>query len=137
MTDNLPLPRGLGWRRLLARLVLWFERLLPPLLPAARVGGVYLCLALLDLPTLLPWWGHAALLAATIATMVVLLWRGFRLVMAPDATAADRRLEKDSGLSHRPLAALSDRPASDDPISLALWRAHVTRALARALRLRL
>jgi uncharacterized protein (TIGR02302 family) len=137
MTDNLPLPRGLGWRRLLARLVLWFERLLPPLLPTARVGGVYLCLALLDLPTLLPWWGHAALLAATIATMVILLWRGFRLVMAPDATVADRRLERDSGLSHRPLAALRDRPASDDPVSLALWRAHVARALARALRLRL
>ena len=52
-------------------------------------------------------------------------------------TAADRRLERDSGLTHRPLAALSDRPATDDPTSLALWRAHVARGLARARRLHL
>jgi uncharacterized protein (TIGR02302 family) len=46
-------------------------------------------------------------------------------------------LERDSGLSHRPLAALTDRPATDDPTSLALWRAHVARVLARVRRLRL
>ena len=38
---------------------------------------------------------------------------------------------------HRPLAALTDRPATDDPTSLALWRAHVARGLARVRRLRL
>ncbi len=31
-------PPGLGWRRLLARVVLWFERLLPALLPAAQIA---------------------------------------------------------------------------------------------------
>jgi len=132
-----PLPPGLRWRRLLARLILWFERLLPALLPAARVAGVFLCIALLDLPAMLPWWAHAALLAATVAAIVVLLWRGLRHLNPPDATAADRRLERDSGLSHRPLAALTDRPAIDDPTSIALWRAHVARGLARARNLRL
>ena len=133
----LPTPPGLGWRRLIARAVLWFERLLPALLPAARVAGVFLCAALLDLLPLLPWWAHAALLAGTGVAIVVLLWRGLAGLVPPDATAADRRLERDSGLFHRPLAALSDRPATNDPTSLALWRAHVIRGLAGARRLRL
>src|SRR4029079_4709211 len=67
-------PPGLGWRRLLARTVLWFERLLPALLPAARVAGVFLCLALLDLLPMLPWWLHAVVLGASGAAIVALLW---------------------------------------------------------------
>src|SRR5476651_540003 len=101
-------PPGLGWRRWLARLILWFERLLPALLPAARIAGVFLCAALLDLPGLLPWWAHLGLLAGTVAAILVLLWRGSRHLRAPDAADGDRRLERDSGLSHRPLAALTD-----------------------------
>ena len=130
-------PDGLGWRRVLARLVPWFERLLPALLPASRVVGLFLCAALLDLPGMLPWWAHIALLAGTALAVLVLAWRGIAGMVPPDALAADRRLERDSGLFHRPLAALTDRPASDDPVSLALWRAHVTRVLAHARRLRL
>ena len=137
MTDQTHVPSGLGWRRALARLVLWFERLLPALLPAARVAGLFICAALLDLPPLLPWWAHAALLAAVAGTIGFLLWRGFARLRPPDAAAADRRLENDSGLTHRPLAALSDPPVTTDPASLALWRAHVARGLARVRRLRL
>jgi uncharacterized protein (TIGR02302 family) len=130
-------PPGLGWRRLLARAVLWFERLLPALLPAATVAGVFLCVALLDLLPMLPWWAHAGVLIGTGLAMLALLWRGLSRLTPPDATAADRRLEQDSGLTHRPLAALTDRPATSDPTSLALWRAHVARGLARVRRLRL
>ncbi|MSP00332.1 MAG: DUF4175 family protein [Acetobacteraceae bacterium] len=137
MTEMPPGPAGLRWRRLLARVVLWFERLVPALLPAARVAGVFVCAALLDLPPLLPWWGHVALLAGTATAIVTLLWRGLIRLAPPGATAADRRLERDSGLTHRPLAALSDKPATDDPTSLALWRIHVARGLARVRRLRL
>ncbi len=133
----IPPPTGLGWRRALARVVLWFERLLPALLPAARVAGVFLCAALLDVLPMLPWWARAGLLGATSIAFVLLLWRGVSGIAAPDKTAADRRLERDSGLLHRPLAALTDRPAITDPISLALWRAHVERGLAAARRLRL
>ena len=86
---------------------------------------------------MLPWWAHAGVLAATGLAMLALLWRGLSGLTPPDATAADRRLEQDSGLTHRPLAALSDRPATSDPTSLALWRAHVARSLAPVRRLRL
>ncbi len=137
MTDAPLEPPGLRWRRILARLVLWFERLLPAVLPAACVAGVFLCAALLDLPPLLPWWAHTAVLAALCGAIGFLLWRGLSGLARPDANAADRRLEQDSGLSHRPLAALSDRPANDDPIGMALWRAHVARGLARIGHLRL
>jgi uncharacterized protein (TIGR02302 family) len=141
MTDPVPvpppLPPGLRWRRLLARVVLWFERLLPALLPASQVAGVFLCAALLDLPGLLPWWCHLGLLAGVAVAMIVLLWRGLSRLIPPNAIAGDRRLERDSGLSHRPLAALTDPPAIGDPTSLALWRAHVARGLAHARRLRL
>ena len=137
MIDPLPEPQGLRWRRYLARAVLWFERLVPALLPAARIAGLFLCAALLDLPPLLPWWAHAAVLTATGAAILVLLWRGLSRLARPDATAADRRLERDSGLNHRPLAALADKPVNGDPVSLALWRAHVARGLAHVRRLRL
>ena len=93
MSEPSPIPPGLGWRRRLARCVLWFERVLPALLPAARVLGIFLCVALLDLLPLLPWWLHAAALAATAVAIVVLLWRGLARIVPPDAIAADRRLE--------------------------------------------
>ena len=130
-------PRGLGPRRTLARLILWWERLLPAVLPAAGVAGVFLALALLDVPKMLPWWGHAALLAVTGLAIAGLLWHGLSRLIRPSRDAADRRLERDSGLTHRPLAVLDDPPAIADPASLGLWRAHVARSLAKAGQLRL
>jgi uncharacterized protein (TIGR02302 family) len=86
---------------------------------------------------MITWWAHAGILAATGVAILVLLLRGLAGLEPPDALAGDRRLEHDSGLSHRPLAALTDRPAIDDATSLALWRVHVARGLARVRRLRL
>ena len=51
--------------------------------------------------------------------------RGLRRIGAPSETDADRRLERDSGLRHRPLAVLQDRPAVSG--AEALWAAHVAR----------
>jgi uncharacterized protein (TIGR02302 family) len=56
----------------------------------------------------------------------------------PAATDALRRLDRGSGLRHRPATAIADELAATtkDPYSLALWNAHVARALqvARALK---
>ncbi len=111
-------------RRLLARAAILFEALWPALWPAAAAIGLFLCAALLDLPPLLPVWLHLVLLAAVVAVVIVLLVRGLRSVRLPDDRAADRRLESRSGLIHRPLSVLTDRPAATDALGAAIWQAH-------------
>jgi uncharacterized protein (TIGR02302 family) len=132
--------RRLGSRRALARLAILFEHVWPALWPAIGVAGLFVCAALLDLPLLLPPWAHIALLAVTGLLVVGLLVRGLRGIAAPDDVAADRRLEVGSGLSHRPLAVLTDRPAQGgngpDTAGVALWRVHVARTVRSVRRLR-
>jgi uncharacterized protein (TIGR02302 family) len=132
--------RRLTSRRALARAAILFERIWPALWPAIGVAGVFVCAALLDLPRLLSPWAHIVLLAITGLMILGLLIRGLYGIAAPDDKAADRRLEVASGLSHRPLAVLTDRPSrgrlGPDTASVALWQAHVTRAVRQVRRLR-
>ncbi len=132
--------RRLAGRRALARIAILFERVWPALWPALGVAGLFVCVALLDLLVLLPPWAHIGLLAGTGLLIAGLLVRGLRGIAAPDDIAADRRLELASGLSHRPLAVLTDRPASGnrvpDAASVTLWRMHVARAVQQVRRLR-
>ncbi len=134
MTDPAPHPwrqdlRRLAGRRLLARAALLFEALWPALWLPSAVVGVFLCAALLNLPGLLPNGLHFAVLAAVVVATLVLLVRGFRHIRLPDDHAADRRLETESGLTHRPLSVLTDKPATADAVGLALWQVHAARAL--------
>jgi uncharacterized protein (TIGR02302 family) len=131
MTDPAPLLRRLAGRRFLARAALLFEAVWPALWPPAAVAGVFLCLALLGLPPLLPGWLHLIVLALFLVVFLGLLVRGLGGITVPDDRAADRRLEGQSGLLHRPLSVLTDTPAVADPVGLALWKAHATRALAQ------
>jgi uncharacterized protein (TIGR02302 family) len=108
-----------------------FEALWPALWPAVAVAGIFLCAALLNLPSLLPAWLHLGLLAAVAAVILLLLVKGLRSITVPTDRAADRRLEARSGLVHRPLSVLTDKPATTDALSLALWKAHAARALAQ------
>ena len=64
-----------------------------------------------------------------------LLVHGLRRIRLPDDRAADRRLETRSGLLHRPLSVLTDKPATADSVGLALWQAHAARAAAQIGRL--
>lgn len=137
MTDPAPLLRRLTLRRTLARLAILFERVWPAIWPALGVVGVFLIVALLDLPSLLPAWLHIAMLAAFGGGAAILLWLGLRGIASPNLAAADRRLEMASGLTHRPLSVLSDRPASQDEAGQALWQAHVARAAAQIRHLRI
>jgi uncharacterized protein (TIGR02302 family) len=134
--DLNPLLRRLAGRRALARLVILFERVWPALWPPLGVLGAFLCVALLDLPRALPPLAHSFLLAATAMVFGGLLVRGLRSIRRPDDAAADRRLETASGLRHRPLAVLTDRPAQRDAAGLALWQAHLARAISQINRLR-
>jgi uncharacterized protein (TIGR02302 family) len=135
MSDPAPLLRRLAGRRLLARAALLFEAAWPALWPPAAVLGLFLGAALLGLPPLLPIWLHLILLALVLAAFLGLLVRGLRDITFPDDRAADRRLEGESGLQHRPLSVLSDTPAMTDPVGVALWKTHAARALAQIGRL--
>jgi uncharacterized protein (TIGR02302 family) len=132
--------RRLTNRRALARAAILFERIWPALWPAIGIAGLFICAALLDLPRLLPPWAHIGLLAITLLLVIGLLVRGLSGIAAPDDRAADRRLEVASGLSHRPLAVLTDRPSrgrlGPDTAAVALWQVHVMRAVRQVRRLR-
>jgi uncharacterized protein (TIGR02302 family) len=135
MNDPAHLSRRLAGRRFLARSAILFEALWPALWPPLAVAGVFLCLALLNLPPLLPGWLHVGLLAFVVVAILGLLIRGIRKIRLPDDQAADRRLETRSGLIHRPLSVLTDRPSTADSVGLALWQAHARRAVAQIGRL--
>lgn len=134
-----PLLRRLDRRRRLALAALWWEALWPALWPPLGVLGLGLVVALTGWLTLLPGTWHLGLLVLFLGALGWAAWRGFVGFRAPGAEQAERRLERQSGLPHRPLAALADRPAAagaGDPSSLALWRAHQARAAAALRRLR-
>lgn len=133
-TRHASLLRRLARRRSLVRYVIIFEGLWPALWPVLGVAGLFVCLALLGVFGLLPPWPHAVLLTGFAAAFVLFLARGLARLRFPDVAAADRRLEREAGLPHRPLATLTDRPVS--PGGETLWRAHVARAAAQVRRLR-
>jgi uncharacterized protein (TIGR02302 family) len=130
--------RRLGLRRGLARAAILWERVWPAVAPLLGVLGAFGVAALSGLLPLLPGWLHLLVLAGFVgAACAAALW-GVRQVRMPDATEGERRLERVSGLAHRPLASLADRPAGGarDPATDALWAAHQKRAAEAASRLR-
>ncbi len=124
---------------LLARAALAWEQFWPALWPTVGVVGLFLALALFDLLPLLPGWLHGLVLGVFLAAAIYGLWRLGPALRWPSAEAARRRLERDSGLDHRPLAALEDKLAAgaQDRAARALWDAHRRRLFAQAARLRL
>jgi uncharacterized protein (TIGR02302 family) len=132
-----PLSRRLARGRRLARLALGWEALWPRLWPVLGVAGLFVALALFGLFLHVPGWLHLLLLAAFLAALGLALWRAAKGFALPRDGDADRRLERESGLSHRPLSTLTDRPATqDDPMALALWQVHQARAAKALTRLR-
>lgn len=100
--------------------------------PVATVLGAFLVLAGFDLLPDLPGWLHALILVAFAAALIVAsrpLWR----LRLPDGLAARRRLERDSGVEHRPLTGLHDTQATgtSDPLSRVLWQRHLAQRAAQ------
>lgn len=133
-----PPPRGLGLRRGLARAAILWERAWPAFAPLLGIAGLFLVVALTGLLPLLPGWFHLAVLALFLcAACAAFAWAVLQIRL-PAPAEGERRLERASGLAHRPLASLADRPAGGaaDPAAAALWAAHQARAAAAAARLR-
>ncbi len=128
-------PPLLARKRRLAQAALWVEQLWPAIWPPLGILGLYAGVALLDLPAYLPSWPRLLLFALVLLTAGLLLWRGLRRIARPSPALADRRLERDTGLAHRPLATLADHPADPTPEQDALWRVHLARLAATIPRL--
>ncbi|OYV40393.1 MAG: hypothetical protein B7Z80_04705, partial [Rhodospirillales bacterium 20-64-7] len=118
-------PSGLALTKLRRRAAraLWAERLGHALIPAAAILWLYVILGLFGLA------GGWRLLAAAGTAMAALVWELARL-RRPRMAEIDRRIEAASGLSHQPLATLTDRPAQASAAGAAIWQAHQARTQA-------
>ncbi len=116
--------------------ILW-ERLWPALASIATAAGLFLVLSWLGLWLWLPPVGRAIGLGVfcLIAAAALLPLLRMRL---PSRTDKLRRLDRNSGLTHRPATTISDKIAgeTEDGHAVALWRAHIERALRSAKTLR-
>ncbi|MDB5643360.1 MAG: hypothetical protein JWN07_2677, partial [Hyphomicrobiales bacterium] len=116
-----------------AAAVLAWERIWPALVGVLSVIALFLAVSWAGVWLVSPRWlrmagvaAFALLLAASLYNLARLRWPGRRESIA--------RLDRDSGLAHRPATAIEDRLANDgaDPATRALWQLHLERA-ARAL----
>ena len=118
------------WR---ARWTIFWERLWPALATLATALGLFLAASWLGIWLWLPPLGRAA---ALLALAGIAIWAALPFIALRMPAAADglRRLDRGSGRPHRPATAIADELAitSKDPHSLALWNAHVERALQAA-----
>jgi uncharacterized protein (TIGR02302 family) len=108
-----------------ARLALVWEGVWPWLAAALGVAVAFLAVSWFGLWDALPPLGRmagVALFALAFLAALAPLVRG-RL---PGRQAALSRVDRASGVAHRPATSLDDRlsPTGDDPLTRALWRAH-------------
>lgn len=131
--------RGAGLERLVsrARLALLWEAVWPALGAVLVIVGVFLAASWFGFWLIAPKWLRIlgwALFAAALAWPLILLAQA-RWPTRGDALS---RIDRDTGLPHRPASALADRAANaaDDPAAAALWALHQRRAERLAGRLR-
>jgi uncharacterized protein (TIGR02302 family) len=116
-----------------ARWTIFWERLWPALATLATAAGLFLTVSWLGVWLWLPPLGRAVAVFA-FAVIALAAAAPFVFVRIPAIADGLRRLDRTSGLRHRPATALVDALAvtPSDSYSLALWNAHVERARAAA-----
>ena len=120
-----------------ARWTIFWERMWPALASIVTAVGLFLALSWLGLWLWLPPIGRAIGLGVFFLIAAAAFAPMF-LVRFPTRTEALRRLDRNTGRPHRPATTMSDEIASatDDSHAIALWRAHIERALRAAATLR-
>jgi uncharacterized protein (TIGR02302 family) len=116
-----------------ARWTILWERLWPALATLATAIGLFLALSWLGLWLWLPPLARAIGLIGFAAAAIAALFP-LGLLRMPALSEGLSRLDRSSGLRHRPATAIADALAvtTKDPHSLALWNAHVARAALAA-----
>ena len=110
----------------LSWIYLMWERLTRAFWPVVAIMALVVSLSLIGLPSVLPPWLHACLLAAGAAFLIFAFWRGCRQLRMPSRRAAVQRLQHVNDLQHRPLEAIYDQLAEglENWESRALWQVH-------------
>jgi uncharacterized protein (TIGR02302 family) len=120
-----------------SRITLYFERLWPRLWLILGVAGLFLLVSLLNVWAHLPQPAHIALLAGfSVAALAAAIYAA--RVNYPRREEAVRRLERASGIPHRPASSYEDTITAnaEDPHTSAIWQAHRARLSAAMARLR-
>ncbi len=119
-----------------ARLVLLWECLWPCLVWPVGVIAGFVAVSWLAVWTSVPDWARiTGLILFGVGLLVSLI--PFRWFRWPTRAEALARIESASALADRPLATLADTlPATEDPVTTALWQAHRKRLAARIGRFR-
>jgi uncharacterized protein (TIGR02302 family) len=118
-----------------AKYAIAWERAWPGLARLLSVAGLFLVVSWVGLWLALPFVARAIGIA-----LFVLLALGALLPLIrfrwPTREAALARLDRGTGIRHRPATALTDTLATKDPIAQALWQAQRERTLASLKRIR-
>jgi uncharacterized protein (TIGR02302 family) len=118
-----------------ARWVIAWERGWPHLARLLCVAGVFLVASWAGLWLILPATGRAIGLAVFVLLALAALLPAVRFRW-PSREEGLSRLDRGAGLRHRPVTALADTVATEDPVALALWQAQRERTLASLKRIR-
>jgi uncharacterized protein (TIGR02302 family) len=118
-----------------AEFAIAWERSWPHLVRFLTVAGLFLVLSWAGLWLVLPFAargiGLGLFLILALAALSPLL--RFRWPSRPEALA---RLDRGTGIRHRPATTLTDTLTNQDPVALALWQAQRERTLASIKRIR-
>ncbi|MEZ5821391.1 MAG: TIGR02302 family protein [Xanthobacteraceae bacterium] len=112
-----------------------WERAWPHLARLLTLAGFFLTVSWAGLWLSLPFAARAAGLFVFAVAGVVVLWPLIRFRW-PTRSEALGRLDRGTGIRHRPATALSDTVTTTDPVALALWQENRARTLAGLTRIR-
>lgn len=120
-----------------SRAALLMERVWPRLWALAALLGVFVIVSLAGLWTALSEMGHVAVLGLFgLAALALLIW----IVRTPAGTREEaiRRIERSSGVPHRPASSYEDHltASSDSSATQTLWAEHRMRIARQLARLR-
>jgi uncharacterized protein (TIGR02302 family) len=118
-----------------AEFAIAWERSWPYLARFLTVVGLFLVLSWAGLWLVLPFAARAVGLGLFLALALAALFPLFQFRW-PSRQDALTRLDRGSGIRHRPATTLTDTLTTQDPVALALWRAQRERTLASIKRIR-
>ena len=128
--DDPALARRVGLKRVLARSVLFAERLLPLFLPVLGIAALFVALAWFGVYREVPDLVRLAIVFILVFAFVASFLPFLKLKL-PSIAEADRLLEERNGLAHQPVAVQDDQLSAETPFARALWQEHQRRMAER------